>query len=56
MNTLSTHHNHEDHSSGYEGLAGIVYLLQALAFLLGGITFVIAVILNYVNRHHVKDT
>ena len=56
MNTLTTHHKHEDHSSDYEGLVGIIYLLQALAFFLGGITFIIAVILNYLNMHHVKGT
>ena len=56
MYTLTTHHKHEDHSSDYEGLAGIIYLLQALAFFLGGITFIIAVILNYLNMHHVKGT
>jgi len=56
MNILTKHHNHEDHSSGYERLAGIIYLLQALAFLLGGITFIIAVILNYLNMKHVKGT
>ncbi len=56
MNTFITHHKHEDHSSDYEGLAGIIYLLQALAFFLGGMTFIIAVILNYLNMHHVKGT
>ena len=54
MNTLSTRHKHEDHSSDYEGLANLIYLFQALAFLLGGITFVIAVVLGYLNQHHVK--
>ena len=47
MNTLSTHH---------EGLARVIYLLQALTFLLGGMTFIIAVFLNYLNIHHVKGT
>ena len=56
MNILSTHHKHKDHSADYEGLANLIYLLQALAFLLGGIPFIIAVILNYVNRHHVRGT
>jgi len=56
MNTLTTHRKHEDHSSDYEGLAGIIYLLQALAFFLGGMTFFIAVILNYLNMHQVKGT
>jgi uncharacterized membrane protein len=56
MNTLSTHRKHENHSSDYEGLASIIYFLQALAFLLGGMTFIIAVILNYLNMHHVKGT
>ena len=56
MNILATHHKHKDHSSDYEGLVGIIYLLQALAFFLGGITFIIAVILNYLNIDHVKGT
>ncbi len=56
MNSLTTHHKHQDHSSDYEGLVGIIYLLQALAFLLGGMTFIIAVILNYLNMSHVKGT
>ena len=56
MNTLSTHHKHEDHSSDYEGLALGIYLLQALAFLFGGITFIIAVILGYLNKQHAKGT
>ena len=56
MNTLSTHHKHEDHSSDYEGLANLIYLMQALAFFLGGIPFIIAVVLGYLNQHHVKGT
>lgn len=56
MNTLTTHRQHQDHSSDYEGLVGVIYLLQALAFLLGGMTFIIAVILNYLNIHNVKGT
>ena len=56
MNTLSTHHKHKDHSSDYEGLANLIYLMQALAFLLGGIPFIIAVVLGYLNRHHFKGT
>jgi len=56
MNTLSTYHKHNDHSSEYEGLAGIIYLLQALAFFLGGVTFIVAVVLNYLNMHHVRGT
>jgi len=55
MNTLTTDRK-GDHSSDYEGLAQIIYLLQALAFLFGGITFVIAVFLNYANKKHVKGT
>lgn len=56
MNTLPTHHTHEDHSDDYKNLAMTIYLLQALAFLLGGITFFIAVVLGYLNQHHVKGT
>lgn len=56
MNTYSTHHHHEDHSSDYRNLASAIYLLQALAFLLGGITFIITVVLGYLNQNHVKDT
>lgn len=56
MSTLSTHRKHEDHSSDYVGLANIIYFLQALAFLLGGVTFIIAVLLNYLNMHRVKGT
>jgi len=46
----------DDHSSDYKGLAQIIYLLQALAFLFGGITFFIAVFLNYANKKHVEGT
>jgi len=56
MNTLTTHHKHKDHFSDYEGLAGYIYVLQALAFFLGGVTFIIAVILNYLNMQRVKGT
>ena len=56
MNTLSTHHKHEGHSSDYQGLAHLVYLMQAISFLFGGIPFVFAVFLNHVNMHHVKGT
>jgi len=56
MNTLSTHRKHEDHSSDYEGLANLIYLLQTLALFLGGVTFIIAVVLGYLNQHHVKGT
>jgi len=50
------HREHEDHLLDYEGLAQIMNLLQLISFLFGGIPFVFAVFLNYVNRHHVKDT
>ncbi len=56
MNTLSVHHNNEHHDSHYKGLVTTIYLLQALAFLLGGIPFLLAVILNYTHLHHVKGT
>ncbi|MCK5189506.1 MAG: hypothetical protein KAR12_05580 [Methylococcales bacterium] len=56
MNILFTRHKHEDHSSDYEGLAHLMYLMQAISFLFGGIPFVFAVFLNYVNMHHVKGT
>ena len=56
MNILSTHHKHEDHSADYEGLAQLMYLMQAISFLFGGIPFVFALYLNYVNMHHVKGT
>ena len=56
MNTFATYHKHKDHSSDCEGLANLIYLMQTLAFLLGGIPFIIAVILGYFNQHHVKGT
>ena len=56
MNTLFTQRKHEDHLSDYGGLAHILYLMQAISFLFGGIPFVFAVFLNYVNLHHVKGT
>ena len=56
MNTLSTQRKHEDHISDYGGLAHLMYLMQAISFLFGGIPFVFAVFLNYVNMHHVKGT
>jgi len=56
MNTLTTHRKHEDHSSDYEGLVAVIYLLQLLAFFLGGMTFIVAVVLNYLNIHNVKGT
>jgi len=56
MNTLTSHHKHESHLTDYDGLAHLMYLMQALSFLFGGIPFVTAVILNYLNRHHVQGT
>lgn len=56
MNTFHVHDNHESRSSDYKDLASLIYLLQALAFLLGGITLVIAVVIGYLNRAHVKGT
>ena len=56
MKPLSTHHQQVDNNSDYRDLAGTIYLLQALAFLLGGITFIVAAIIGYLNKHHVKDT
>ncbi|MCK5121237.1 MAG: hypothetical protein KAQ91_04605 [Methylococcales bacterium] len=56
MNTIPTHRKHEDHLQDYDGLAHLMYLMQAISFLFGGIPFVIAVFLNYVNMHHVKGT
>ncbi|WP_036300797.1 DUF4870 family protein [Methylomarinum vadi] len=56
MKSLSTHHQHEDRNSDYKNLASTIYLLQALAFLLGGITFIIAAVIGYLNRRHVEGT
>lgn len=56
MNTIPTHRKHEDHLLDYDGLAHLMYLMQAISFLFGGIPFVVAVFLNYVNMHHVKGT
>ena len=56
MNTLSTQRKHEDHLPDYDGLAHLMYLMQAISFLFGGIPFVFALYLNYVNMHHVKGT
>lgn len=56
MNIFSAHHEHDDHNSDYKDLANLIYLLQAVAFLLGGVTFIIAVVIGYLNRRHVKGT
>lgn len=56
MKSVSTHHQHENHGTDYKNLASTMYLLQALAFLLGGITFIIAAVIGYLNRDHVKGT
>ncbi len=55
MNTLTTRH-HQDHRSDYKKLAKLMYLLQALGFFLGGVTFIIAAVLAVLNQHHVKGT
>jgi len=41
--------------NSHKNLTTIIYLLQAVSFLLG-ITFLIAVIINYVKRNDVKGT
>jgi uncharacterized membrane protein len=56
MNTLTIRRKHENHLADYDGLAHLMYLMQALSFLFGGIPFVTAVILNYLNRQHVQGT
>ena len=56
MNTLSSQRKHKDHISDYDGLAHLMYLMQVASFWFGGIPFVIAVFLNYVNMRHVKGT
>ena len=56
MDSLSTQRKQEDHLSDYDGLAHLMYLMQAISFLFGGIPFVFAVFLNYVNMKHVKGT
>ena len=56
MNTLSSQRKHKDHILDYDGLAHLMYLMQAISFLFGGIPFVVAVFLNYANMHHVKGT
>lgn len=56
MSSFSTDPGHQNNNLHYQSQANFIYLLQALGFLLGGITFVIAVILNYINRKHVKNT
>jgi uncharacterized membrane protein len=60
MNQVSTSQNPDPEESRRLGplknLTGVIYLLQALAFVLGGITAIIAVIINYVKRADVKGT
>jgi len=56
MNTLTTHRRHENHLTDYDGLAHLMYVMQAISFLFGGIPFVTAMALNYLNRHHVQGT
>ncbi len=56
MNSLSPRHQSDDQSTDYKDLASTIYLLQALAFLLGGVTFIIGAIIGYLNQHHVKGT
>jgi len=60
MNQVSTSQNPAPEESqrlnSLKNLTGVIYLLQALAFVLGGITAIIAVIINYVKRDDVKGT
>ena len=56
MNEDGEYRKHEDHLLDYDGLAHLMYLMQAISFLFGGIPFVVAVFLNYLNRHHVEGT
>jgi uncharacterized membrane protein len=60
MNQESTSQNPNPDESrqldSLKNLTGVIYLLQALAFVLGGITAIIAVIINYVKRDDVKGT
>ena len=56
MNALTRYRKHENHLLDYDGLAHLMYLMQAISFLFGGIPFVTAVFLNYLNIHHVKGT
>ena len=37
-------------------LAGIIYIIQILAFATGGITLIIAAIINYLKRSEIKGT
>jgi uncharacterized membrane protein len=55
MNTFFTR-KHENHASDHENLACIIYILQVLGFFLGGITFIIGVVLNYIYIKDVKGT
>ncbi len=56
MNTISHDHHQQDHLSDYKNLANLIYLLQALAFLFGGITFLFAAVIGYLNKEHFKDS
>lgn len=56
MNTVKKDRKHKSHLLDYDGLAHLMYLMQVISFLFGGIPFVMAVFLNYVNMHHVKGT
>ena len=40
----------------YKSLTRLIYIMQAVSFLFGGIPFLIAVIINFVKRAEVKET
>ena len=59
MNEQNSVHNqagNQPDMKQYKSLTLLIYFLQAFSFLLGGIPFLIAVIINYVKRAEVKET
>lgn len=56
MKTISTYHKDEHENRDFSNQAKLIYVLQASAFIFGGIPFLIAIVLNYWNRPHVKGT
>ncbi len=56
MSILTHDHHQQDQFSEYKNLAKLIYLLQAMAFFTGGITFFIAIVLDYLNKERVKDS
>ncbi len=56
MKTISTQHKHNERGSDDFNLARMIYILQGLAFLFGGITLLIALVMGYLNLEKTKGT